>query len=238
MIIELVKPDVSGGLLKLKSNEIKRAKEYFNRLVDFQNLSVKKVGRNDNGMAQFGSKTIWVPTIRNKSDFMTCLHEVGHSIDFGSILEGRTRSEYEAEMFAVRRARHFGLDDTFLIEYEKHSKLYVAAYLDAGFHLNKSKWSELSLKVQEVATWLGVTAHVWDSVTELPFSNKLKLPPEAIELNSVYSIPYILQGTGSSEQQITDFELSRVLYERVHSNFDLLTRDLIRASGEAPKLVK
>lgn len=224
MVIDLVKPTVSDQLLMLDSNEIKRAKEYFKRLVRFQNLSVKKPlkGHEGNGVHQWGSKTIWVHPIRDKGDFMTCLHEVGHSINFCSLLSGIVRSEYEAEMFAIRRARHFGIDNAFLVEYEKHAKLYVAAYLDAGFKLSKFAWSDLSLEVQEVATWLGVTQSIWDNATELPFTNKRE-----IIVKPGTGVPLISR-RNNTENELVTREYERISLEGIHSTFDSITLDLIK----------
>lgn len=221
--IELLRPQVSNQLIKMSLAEIERAKEYFQRLVRFQNLTVKKPKKAGFGHAQFGSRTIWVPAIRNKADFMTCLHEIGHTVQPIFASDGRVSCEYDAEMFALRRGRHFGIDANFLAEYEKHAKLYVAAYLDMGFKLNKARWIELSLKVQEIAAWLGVTQNTWDNVYELPFSDKM-------ELNSMLNedIPFIFMWSGNPEHLISMREHERAMLEGLHSNFDLITRDLIQ----------
>ena len=175
--IKLPNPDAFKKDLHMSMEEAKRARLYFRELVNRYYISVKRPTPGMEGGACHHSRTtIYVPTIRNKSHFYLCLHEIGHvhhqptSLDMllrGSLGEAALIhfsgeasiiDEYNAETFALEHAQSFGLDTAV---YEKHAKRYVFKYVQK-IHQKGTDWAALDERVRDIATkWLGITEADW-----------------------------------------------------------------------------
>ena len=170
--INLPNPNASRKDLHMSADEAKRARLYFKELVQLYHIWVKRPKPGmDGGAAQFGSNTIYVPTIKNRSDFYLCLHEVGHMRQPPALLEIMDRNrelgdeaaiidEYIAEKFALDHAQIFGLDTTV---FEKHAKRCVFTYVQK-VHQNGVEWAQLNKRVHDIASnWLGITETAWSA---------------------------------------------------------------------------
>ena len=158
--------------------EAKRARLLFRELVKRYYISVKrpKPGMEGGACHHYGT-TIYVPTIRNKSHFYLCLHEIGHihhkPTSLEMILRGSDEAalinfsgeasiidEYNAETFTLEHAQSFGMDTAV---YEKHAKRYVFTYVHK-VHQKGTEWADLDERVRDIATnWLNITEADWSA---------------------------------------------------------------------------
>lgn len=167
--INLPAPNASKKDLHMSMEEAKRARLYFRELVNRYHIWVKKPKPGFDGLCDHFRNTIYVPTIRNRSNFYLCLHEVGHLRQLPALLEIMDRNrdltdeaaiidEYIAEKFALEHAQLFGLDTTV---FEKHAKHCVFAYVQK-VHQNGVEWAQLHTRVQRIVNdWLGITEADW-----------------------------------------------------------------------------
>ena len=177
--IDLPAPNALKKDLHISIEEAKRARLYFRKLVNRYYIRVKRPKPDmEGGACQHFSATIYVPTIRNKSHFYLCLHEIGHihhqptslemilcgSLDEAALIsfsgEAAIIDEYNAETFTLEHAKSFGLDTAV---YEKHAKRYVFTYV-LKVHQKGTKWADLDERVRDIATnWLGITEADWSA---------------------------------------------------------------------------
>jgi hypothetical protein len=151
-------PQVGKQYLYLSSDKVRDAQKYFQNLVNLYGITVKDQLELGRGGCQFFSNTIYVPRIKDASDFLLCLHEVGHMVHgptFRNIVD-----EFKAEQFAISHGRRFGLNTA---EYEKHAKRYVFTFV-AQEHLLGLLWAELEDEARSIITnWLGITEIEWST---------------------------------------------------------------------------
>lgn len=167
--IDLPYPYASKKDLQMSTEEAKRARLYFQDLVNRFHIWVKKPKPGFDGLCDYFRNTIYVPTIRNQANFFLCLHEVGHlrqqpahfevmNLDPDLEDEAKVMDEYAAEIFALEHARLFGLDTTV---YDKHARRYVFTYVQK-VHQKGTEWADLHERVRDIITeWLGITEADW-----------------------------------------------------------------------------
>jgi len=142
------------------------AKKYIDSELRLHKIKVREWTNEECGLAWVSTNEIKVPKPETINKFIICLHEICH---ISRYKEHNSMSvyeyEYDCEMWAINKAKQFGLDTS---DYEFRAKGYVTSCLARGYNrgLNIDNANKIILD------WLGINVKKWKASSNVKVVGK------------------------------------------------------------------
>ena len=142
------------------------AKKYINAELKLNKVKVREWIDEECGLAWVELREIQIPKPTTINKFIICLHEICHIVRSNehnkmSVYE----FEYDCEMWAIKKAKQFGLDTK---EYESRAKGYVTSCLARGYN----RGLNLDRVDKKIIDWLMVDISKWKQYSNIKVFGK------------------------------------------------------------------